>query len=80
MNSQLEPLIFSAPLKFCRDCKYLRVGADYTYAKCGYTVPGEVNLVTGEPKQQPLIYCDGLRESKNELCCGPQGKFFEARA
>src|ERR1700678_1975784 len=55
-------------VKFCRDCKFLRVGADYTYAKCGYTVPGEMNLVTGEPKQQPLIYCDGLRESKNELC------------
>ena len=37
MNSQFEPLIFSAPLKFCRDCKFLPNPLDPTnnyFRKC----------------------------------------------
>lgn len=70
--------------KFCVNCRHSRQpvheGTDpKDYTRCVYTYPGEVDLVTGEPRKQQFMYCCSLRDSMSERNCGPDARFFEAK-
>lgn len=69
--------------KFCVNCRHSvqpPAGFDLKeYTKCMYSYPGQVDLVTGEPKRQRYQYCAVLRETQDEKCCGPDARFFEAK-
>lgn len=69
--------------KFCVNCRYSEApSANFDvkdYTKCTYSYPGEVDLVTGEPKKQQFIYCCSLRDSMSARNCGPNAQFFEAK-
>jgi hypothetical protein len=68
-------------MNFCVDCKFSRpsLTQDVKHTTCCFTYPGEYNPVSGEPKLQEFEYCSVLRNSKSEILCGPEGRFFEAK-
>ena len=61
-------------MKFCRDCKYCKVGFftwllyGFEYAKCAKTL----DCATGKPKH----YCQTERMVLHQNCCGEDAKWF----
>ena len=60
-------------IKFCRDCKWYRRMWAFVQV-CERPELVEIDLVTGKVYQA----CpDAMREDEN--CCGPSGKYWEAK-
>lgn len=73
-------------MKFCKDCRhFMPFAAQYTrdmfgFAKCARTLVERQHPVSGE--QETLYsYCENQRSADvAAIACGPDAKFFEAKA
>ena len=63
-------------MKFCRDCKHLKLteGSGIAYADCART--SRINVVSGESE---VTSCATERVMEGEHWCGPDARFFELR-
>lgn len=72
-------------VKYCEDCRFYRVGmdGDPEYANCLYPRKDRVALARVSrniPANKRLRYCESERGHDNSDSCGPDAKWFEAKA
>lgn len=67
-------------MHLCVNCRFSKPGSKVEYTTCEYIYPDKVEPVAGGELRQPYDFCSVLRKSSMDNVCGPDAKFFEAKA
>jgi hypothetical protein len=67
-------------MKLCKDCRFSDITEIVAHSRCGYVYPDKIDPVVGGPVRQPYDFCSVLRASTVDHNCGPDARFFEAKA